>query len=482
MKNRSLGVILGRRGRSRLEVVWDWCFEPAEQSDPDIVTNPSLSPPPVGEHAWQTVSSSDVPGGGPHPEETMETLYPRCAGLDVHKRTVVACARRVEPTGRVREEVRTFGTMTAELLALADWLAEAGVTHVAMESTGVFWKPVFHLLEGRFEVLLVNPRHIKQVPGRKTDVKDCQWIAQLLQCGLLRASFIPPKPIRELRDLTRERAQLVAEKAAVANRIQKTLEDANIKLAGVATDVLGASGRAMIRALIAGREDPDELAELARRRLRRKLPELRAALQGLVSDHHRFLLGHLMTHLEALEGLITDLDLRIAAVMPPFAEAAERLKTIPGVEQRTAEGLIAEIGTDMGRFPTSGHLASWAGVCPGNNQSAGKHRSGRTTKGDRWLRQTLTQAAWAASHTKGTYLSAHYHRLAARRGKKRAVVALSHTLLVIVYQILKYGTTYNELGADFLDRLEPERLTRQLVRRLEKLGHTVKLEPRNDAA
>jgi transposase len=412
----------------------------------------------------------------------METIYRCCAGLDVHKMTVVACVRRVEPSGRVHEEVRTFGTMTAELLLLSDWLAEAEVSHVAMESTGVYWKPVFNLLEGDFEVLLVNPRHMKQVPGRKTDVKDCQWIAQLLQCGLLRGSFIPPRPTRELRELTRQRSQLVAEKAAVANRIQKVLEDANIKLAGVATDVLGVSGRAMIGALIAGREDPAALAELARRRLRRKLPELRAALQGRVSEHHRFLLGVLMSHLNSLEGLITDLSQRIAAVMPASAEAVERLKTIPGVDQRTAEGLVAEIGTDMARFPTSGHLASWAGMCPGNNESAGKHRSGRTTKGDRWLRQTLTQAAWAASHTKGTYLSAQYHRLAARRGKKRAVVALGHTLLVIVYHVLKDQTTYKELGADYLDRLEPDRLTRQLVRRLEKLGHRVTLEPEEKAA
>jgi transposase len=412
----------------------------------------------------------------------METIYRCCAGLEVHKMTVVACVRRVEPSGRVREEVRTFGTMTAELLLLSDWLAEAGVTHVAMESTGVYWRPIFNLLEGHLEVLLVNPRHIKQVPGRKTDVKDCQWIAQLLQCGLLRGSFIPPKPIRELRDLTRQRSQPVAEKASVANRIQKVLEDANIKLAGVATDVLGVSGRAMIRALIAGQEDPEELAELARRRLRRKLPELRAALRGRASEPHRFLLRHLMSHLDALEGLIAELDLRIAAAMPPLAEAAERLKTIPGVEQRAAEGLIAEIGTDMERFPTSGHLASWAGMCPGNNESAGKHRSGRTAKGDRWLRQTLTQAAWAASHTRGTYLSAQYHRLAARRGKKRAVVALGHTLLVIVYHVLKDRATYQELGADYLDRLEPDRLTRQLVRRLEKLGHRVTLEPKEEAA
>jgi transposase len=412
----------------------------------------------------------------------METIYRCCAGLDIHKMTVVACVRRVEPSGHVREEVRTFGTTTAELLLLSDWLSGAGVTHVAMESTGVFWKPVFNLLEGAFEVLLVNPRHMKQVPGRKTDVKDCQWIAQLLQCGLLRGSFIPPKPTRELRELTRQRSQLVSEKAAVANRVQKVLEDANIKLAGVATDVLGVSGRAMIRALIAGREDPAELAELARRRLRRKLPELRAALEGRVSEHHRFLLGVLMSHLESLEGLIAEVSLRIAAVLPAFAEAVERLKTIPGVDQRTAEGLVAEIGTDMTRFPTSGHLASWAGVCPGNNESAGKHRSGRTTKGDRWLRQTLTQAAWAASHTKGTYLSAQYHRLAARRGKKRAVVALGHTLLVIAYHVLKDQASYKELGADYLDRLEPDRLTRQLVRRLEKLGHKVTLEPKEKAA
>jgi transposase len=412
----------------------------------------------------------------------METIYRCCAGLDVHKATVVACVRRVEPEGRVRELIRTFGTMTGELLTLSDWLAEQGVTHVAMESTGVFWKPIFNLLEDRFEVLLVNPQHIKQVPGRKTDVKDCQWIAQLLQHGLLRGSFVPPKPIRELRDLTRQRSQLVAEKAAVANRIQKVLEDANIKLSSVATDVLGASGRAMIRALIAGQEDPDELAELARRRLRRKLPALRTALRGQVTEHHRFMLRMLMSHLEGLEGLIAGFGARIEAVMPPFAEAVERLTTIPGVDQRAAESLIAEIGTDMGRFPTADHLASWAGMSPGNDQSAGKRRSGRTTKGDRWLRQTLTQVAWAASHTKATYLSAQYHHLAARRGKKRAIVALGHTLLTIAYHVLKHQTTYVELGADFLDRLDPDRLTRQLVKRLEKLGHRVTLEPRDNAA
>lgn len=412
----------------------------------------------------------------------METMHPHCAGLDIHKATVVACVRRSDAAGRAYESVRTFGTMTADWLALAAWLAEAGVTHVAMESTGVFWEPVFNLLEGRFEVLLVNPRHIKQVPGRKTDVKDCQWIAQLLQHGLLRGSFVPPKPVRQLRDLTRQRSQMVAEKAAVAHRVQKVLEDADIKLGSVATDVLGVSGRAMIRALIAGREDPEGLADLARKRLRRKLPALQAALRGRVTEHHRFLLRLLMGHLDSLEGLIAELGARIEAVMPPFAEAVERLKTIPGVDQRAAESLIAEVGTDMERFPTAGHLASWAGMCPGNDQSAGKHRSGRTTKGDRWPRQTLTQAAWAASHTKGTYLSAQYHRLAARRGKKRAIVALGHTLLTVVYHVLRRQTTYVELGADFLERLDPDRLTRQLVKRLEKLGHRVTLEPQQDAA
>ncbi|MBV8557730.1 MAG: IS110 family transposase, partial [Planctomycetaceae bacterium] len=362
------------------------------------------------------------------------------AGLDVHKTNVVACVRRIDPAGRVHEAIQTFGTMTAEVLALSDWLAEQGVTHVAMESTGVSWKPIFNLLEGRFEVLLVNPGHMKKVPGRKTDVKDCQWIAQLLQHGLLRGSFVPPKPIRELRDLKRQRSQLIAEKAGVANRIQKVLEDAKIKLASVATDVPGVSGRAMIRALIAGQEDPAELAELARQRLRRKLPALRTALQGTRTEHHRFLLQVLMSHLEALEGLIGRLNTRIEATMAPFAAEVERLVTIPGVDQRTAEVLVAEIGTDMERFPSAGHLASWAGMSPGNDQSAGKRRSGRTTKGDWWLRAALTQAAWAASHTKGTSLSAQYHRLAKRHGKKRALVALGHTLLTIAYYVWKRGT------------------------------------------
>jgi len=347
---------------------------------------------------------------------------------------------------------------------------------VAMESTGVYWKPVFNIQGGRVEVILVNAEHIKQVPGRKTDVKDCQWIAQLLQHGLLKASFVPSEPIRELRDLTRQRTQLIQERSAAANRIQKVLEDANVKLASVATDVLGVSGRDMLEALIAGETDPAKLAELARKRLREKLPELQLALQGRVTDHHRFLLRMHLDHVAHLEELIARLGARIEEKMAPFAQAQQRLETIPGVSQRVAETVVAEIGVDMKQFPSAGHLASWAGMCSGNNESAGKRRSGRITKGDRWLKRILVQAAWAASHTKGTYLAAQYRRLSKRRGRKRALVAVGHTLLVIVYHVLKRGTTYAELGADFLDRLEPERLTRQLVKRLESLGHKVTLE------
>src|SRR5262245_32942881 len=418
------------------------------------------------------------PGGAAHRENAMDTLYPRCAGIDVHKANVVVCVRCCDRPGKVFEEVRTFSTMTRDLLALADWLASHGITQVAMESTGVYWKPVFNLLEGNVHVILVNAEHIQQVPGRKTDVKDCEWIAQLLQHGLLRASFVPPAPIRELRDLTRQRTQLVQGLAAVANRIHKVLEDANIKLASVATDVLGASGRDMLEALIAGQTDPEQLADLARKRLREKIPALRLALAGRVTDHHRFLLRMHLDHIRQLEGLLGRLGARIGEVLAPFAEAAERLRTIPGVNQRVAETVVAEIGTNMEQFPSHAHLASWAGMCSGNDESAGKRRSGRTTKGDRWLKRALVQAAWAASHTKGTYLAAQYRRLAKRRGRKRALVAVGHTLLGIIYHVLKRGTTYAELGPDFLDRLEPERLTRQLIKRLEALGHKVTLEPR----
>jgi transposase len=410
----------------------------------------------------------------------MDTLYPCCAGIDVHKKNVVVCVRQAA-AAKVHQEVRTFAAMTRDLLALADWLAEQGVTHVAMESTGVYWKPVFNLLEGRFQVILVNAEHLKQVPGRKTDVKDSAWIAELLQHGLLKASFVPPAPIRELRDLTRQRTQLLGERAAAANRIQKVLEDANLKLASVATDVLGVSGRAMLEALVAGVTDPAALAELARQRLREKIPALREALQGRVTAHHRFLLQMHLEHVTHLDALIGRLGARIEEVMAPFAEAVAQLTTIPGVGQRVAETVVAEIGSDMGRFPTADHLASWAGMCPGNNESAGKRRSGRTTKGSRWLRATLVQAAWAASHTRDTALSAQYRRLARRRGRKRALIAVGHTLLVIIYHVLQKKVSYTELGGDYLERQEPERLTRQLVKRLEKLGHKVTLEPREAA-
>jgi transposase len=429
----------------------------------------------------------------------MDTLHRVCAGLDVHKDTVVACVRRLDDRDRVHAEVRTFGTTTPDLLQLLDWLRSHRVPIVAMESTGVYWKPLFNLLEGATEVLLVNPEHVKKVPGRKTDVKDCVWIAQLLQHGLLKASFVPPEPIRELRDLTRQRTQLTGEKASVANRIQKALEDANIKLGSVASDVLGMSGRDMLRAIIAGQSDGAALANLARGRLRDKLPQLRRALTGRVTAHHRFLLRLHLEHLTHLEALIEQLDQRIheemekgrppepppgaggereAAALPAASssgstvgtsEAAEPttasprvppgsegtglplwsalwlLTTILGIGRRTAEVVLAEIGSDMGRFATAGQLASWGGLCPGNNESAGKRRSGRTTRGDRWLRVALVQAAWAASRARKTYPAAQYRRLARRRGKKKALIAVAHTLLVMCYQVLKKGQPYQEL-------------------------------------
>ena len=370
-----------------------------------------------------------------------------CAGLDVHKKTVFACVRRLGPDGTVSSQVRTFGTMTAQLLELSDWLEAQGVRHVAMESTGVYWKPIFNLLEGNFAVILVNAQRLKNVPGRKTDIKDAEWIAQLLQYGLLSPSFIPPPEIRQLRDLTRQRTQLIRDRATVANRIQKVLEDANIKLGDVASDVLGASGRAMIRAIIAGEDDPDHLADLAKRRLRGKIPALKQALHGRVTEHHRFLLRGLWDQIVFLEDLIARFDARIDQAMAPFAAAEERLRGIPGVGQQAAEVIVAELGTDMTQFPTAGHLASWAGLCPGNDESAGKRRSGKTTKGSQWLRTTLVQAAWAASHTKETIFSACYHLWAKRLGKKRALVAVAHKMLVVVYCLLKNHTDYRERWA-----------------------------------
>jgi transposase len=379
----------------------------------------------------------------------MDAVHDCCAGLDIHKRTVVACVRRLGPAGEVHQDVRSFGTMTDELQALSDWLASNAVAQVAMESTGVYWKPIFNLLEARFPVVLVNAQHIKQVPGRKTDVKDCQWIAQLLQYGLLRASFIPPLPIRELRDLTRQRTQLIRERVSVSNRVEKVLEDANIKLASVATEVLGKSGRAMIRSLIGGETDEARMAEMAQSRLRAKIPQLRRALRGQVTDHHRYQLRAPMEHVAHLEGLIEQIGDRVALAMAPYASQLERLMTIPGVNRQAAEAIVAEVGVDMSRFPTAGHLCSWAGVAPGNNESAGRRRSGRTNEANRWLRPILVQVAWAASHTKATLLSATYRRWAKRIGKKRALVGLAHKVLKIVYEVLKGGATYEE-------RLEPE--------------------------
>jgi transposase len=371
-------------------------------------------------------------------------LHDCCAGLDVHKKAVVACVRRVGPEGTVSSQVRTFGTMTAQLLELSDWLESQGVHHVAMESTGVYWKPIFNILEGDFAVILVNAQRLKTVPGRKTDVKDAEWIAQLLQYGLLSPSFIPPPEIRQLRDLTRQRTQLIRDRATVANRIQKVLEDANIKLGDVASDVLGVSGRAMIQAIIAGEDDPGHLAELARRRLRGKIPTLKQALRGRVTEHHRFLLRALMDQIASLEGLIARFDARIEEAMTPFTAAAERLRGIPGVGQQAAEVIVAELGTDMAQFPTAGHLASWAGLCPGNDESAGKRRSGKTTKGSQWLRTTMVQAAWAASHTKRTIFSACYQSWAKRLGRKKALVAVAHKMLVVIYLLLKRHTDYRE--------------------------------------
>jgi transposase len=426
----------------------------------------------------------------------MEVLHSCCAGLDVHKKTIQACIRRTAEGGPAESETRQFGATTNQILALGDWLAGAGVTQVAMEATGVYWKPLWNLLEDRFQLLLCNAREVKQVPGRKTDVKDCQWLAQLLQYGLLKPSFVPTRPLREVRELARQRVQLVNEHSAAANRLQKVLEDANLKLASVASDILGASGRAILAALIAGEEDPEALADLARRRLRSKIPELQEALTGQVREHHRFLLALHLEHLRHLEELIAKLEERIAQVLESealqdsevgpdrlsFPEAVTLLTTIPGVSERSASSILAETGTDMSRFPDAPHLASWAGVCPGNNESAGKRRTGRTAKGNRWLRRALTQSAWAASRTKDTYLAAQFRHLAARRGLKRATVGLAHTILVIIYYMLKEHQPYEELGGDYLDLLHPERLANRLVRRLQTLGYEVQLQSPAQAA
>lgn len=403
----------------------------------------------------------------------MRVVNERCCGLDVHKKTVTACI--ITPEGR---ETRTFGTMTADILAMGDWLESHGITHVAMESTGVFWKPVYNLFEGLgFELLVVNAQHIKAVPGRKTDVRDAEWIADLLRHGLLRGSHIPSRAERELRELVRYRKSLIRERATEVNRVQKVLEGANVKLASVATDVMGKSGRSMLDAMVAGATDPKVLAALAKGRLQDKQAQLEQALQGLVGPHQRMLLRSMLRHIDFLDREIETLSEEIAERMRPFEEALGRLETIPGVGRRTAEVIAAEIGMDMSRFPTAGHLASWAGMCPGNNESAGKRKSGRTRKGSPHLREALTEAARAAARTRNTYLSAQYHRLAARRGAKRAAVAVGHTILIIAYHILNEGTTYKDLGANYFDERDRAATVRRAMRRLESLGYKVTVEP-----
>ncbi len=406
----------------------------------------------------------------------MEVLYRCCCGLDVHARTVVACLIKDG-----KKQTRTFSTMTDELLVLLDWLSAEDCTQVAIESTGVYWKPVFNLLEGVVEVVLVNARHVKAVPGRKTDVRDCEWLADLLRHGLLKASFIPPLEIREVRELTRYRQTLVREQASVANRVQRIIESGNIKLGQVASNALGVSGRLMLRALCDGETDGAKLAALARGQLKKKESELRRALTGRLSLAQRFVLRELLDRYEELEAALAraseEIKREVAKCADPFvAEAVELLQTIPGVGQRVAEVIVSEIGVDMRRFPSDGHLASWAGMCPGSNESAGKRKSGRTTKGSVYLRNALVQAAWAATHTKETYLAAQYQRLAKRKGKNRALVAVGHSILVIIYHVLLRKESYSELGGDYFDQRNVEVQRHRLVRQLERLGVKVTLE------
>ena len=403
----------------------------------------------------------------------MDVLYPRCCGLDVHQKTVVACIKT--PEGK---ETRTFKTMTGELLELADWLTAEGVTHVAMESTGVYWQPVYNLLEELdFTLLVVNAHHIKTVPGRKTDMKDAEWVAELLRHGLLQGSFIPNRPQRELRELTRYRRSLVQQRSQVVHRLQKVLEGANIKLTAVASNVMGVSGRAMLEAMANGVKDPQVLADLAKGRLRSKRVDLEAALRGLVGPHQQMLLHSQLRHFDFLEAEIARVGQEVADRMGSYEDALNRLDEIPGMGRRSAEEILAEIGIDMSRFPSASHLASWAKVCPGSYESAGKRKSGKIGHGNAWLRSALVEVAQAAGHTRDTYLSAQYHRLASRRGNKRAVIALAHTILVIVYSLLRYGGNYQDMGANYFDERNQRRTLQRSVQRIERLGYQVVLQP-----
>jgi len=399
-------------------------------------------------------------------------LYRCCCGMDVHKDTVAACVLIWE-SGRARKEKRIFGTTTQQLLELSDWLHGHEVTHAAMESTGVYWKPIWNILEGQFDITLVNAQHFKSVPGKKTDLKDGEWIGDLLQHGLLRKSFVPDKPIRELRDLTRNRAMLAREKVRLACRIQKVLEDANIKLSSVASDVLGHSGRAMLNAMVKGESDPEVLAEMAKKRLRAKIPQLQIALTGRITDHHRFLLKQWLEMLKMTEEKIAEFDRKIEETGIPFAEAVTTWVTIPGIDRVAAWCVVAEIGTNMDQFGSAQHLCSWAGVCPGNNESAGKKKSGKTRRGSVWLRRVLCEAAWAASHCKRSYFRAQFHRLAGKKGKKRALIAVAHSILAVIYVLRKRGCNYQDLGSDYFEQINQDQLTRYYTKKLQRLGYTV---------
>jgi len=406
----------------------------------------------------------------------MEVLYRRCAGLDVHKDTVVACARLVTER-EVVQEVETFGTTTQGLLALADWLAARGCTHAAMEATGVYWKPVWHVLEASVALVLANAAHIRNMPGRKTDVNDAMWIADLLAHGLIRGSFVPPTAIQELRALTRTRKQLVREQAQHVQRIQKTLEDANVKLASVVSNVVGASGRAMLDALVAGETHPEQLVALANGRLKASQETLIEALRGRVTTHHRFLLKLHLDQVDALQRAIAAVEAEVGAVLEPFRAHAALLTTIPGVGETVAQAIVSEIGIDMSRFSTVGHLISWAGLCPRNDESAGKRRSTRVRKGGAWIKTILVQAAWAAARTHDTYLHAQFLRLKSRRGPKKAIVAVAASILTAAYFMLRDGVVYRDLGADHFDRHDRSMTILRLVRKLHDLGCNVDVTP-----
>lgn len=406
----------------------------------------------------------------------MDLLTAHVAGLDVHQASVVATVRVPDDAGARRMATATFGTMTADLLALRDWLQAYGVTHVALESTGVYWKPVYYMLEDGFTLLLINMVALKHVPGRKTDVKDSEWLAQLLECGLLRGSLVPPPAIRDLRDLTRYRVQQVRDRAQEVNRLCKVLEDAGVKLTSVVTDVMGASGQAMIRALISGTTDPQVLAELARGRLRQKLPALRRALVGRFRSHHAFLLEQILAKIDFLDETLDRLTTEIDRHVGPFEPMLTALDTIPGIDRIGAVSIVAETGGDMQRFPSAAHLCSWGAMCPGQNESAGKRRTGKTRKANRYLRATLIQAGLGAIHKKHSALQARYRRIRRHRGHKKAVVAVGHQILEIAYYVMRDGVTYDELGADYFQRRDAERATRRHVRQLEALGYHVTIE------